>query len=103
MQSLSYDDDNDRARGESSLLPSYSLVSVGPDLDELGLRPLEEVVRVGYVEEVEADERRHGRVDPLLRRVLALSQRQSLGKNEEYVLGYFDYDYRIILYTTLYN
>ena len=73
------DDDNDRARGESSLLPSYSLVSVGPDLYELGLRPLEEVVRVGDVEEVEADERRHGRVDPLLRRVLALSQRQSLG------------------------
>ena len=73
------DDDNDRARGESSLLPSYSLVSVGPDLDELGLRPLEEVVRVGDVEEVESDEWRHGRVDPLLRRVLALSQRQSLG------------------------
>ena len=58
---------------------SFLLVSVGPDLDELGLRPLEEVVRVGDVEEVEADERRHGRVDPLLRRVLALSQRQSLG------------------------
>ena len=57
---------------------SFLLVSVGPDLDELGLRALEEVVRVGDVEEVESDERRHGRVDPLLRRVLPLFQRQSL-------------------------
>ena len=61
---------------------SLLLVSVGPDLDELGLGPLEEVGRVGDVEEVESDEWRHGRVDPLLRRVLALFQRQSLNTRD---------------------
>ena len=56
----------------------FLLVSVWPDLGELWLGALEEVVRVGDVEEVEADERRHRRRDPALRRLVALFQRQSL-------------------------
>ena len=66
----------------------FLLVSVGPDLGELGLGALEEVVRVGDVEEVEADERRHRRRDPALRRLVALLQRQSLKKGINFRMIY---------------
>ena len=59
------------------------LVGVGPDLGELWLGALEEVVGVGDVEEVEADERRHRRRDPALRRLVALFQCQSLKRGRK--------------------